>query len=165
MTLGFLPRPVEHDFMDTNQPQLDRRTSEGEGTHDLSPRESWERLRECSVGRLAVVHHDAPDIFPVNFVVDHGTVVIRTASGTKHDAARNHVVAFEVDGHDLDTAEAWSVVLKGRATEVYAVDEAIQIMHLPLFPWAPGAKPHLLRVTPDSITGRRFRVEDGARRP
>ncbi|UUZ44484.1 pyridoxamine 5'-phosphate oxidase family protein [Janibacter limosus] len=113
------------------------------------------------VGRLAVVHDDAPDIFPVSFVVDHGTVVLRTAAGTKHDSARNRIVAFEVDGYDLDTAEARSVVLRGRATEVYAMDEAIEIMNLPLSPWAPGSKPHLLRITPDVVTGRRFVIHGG----
>ena len=134
------------------------------GIRTLATHESWELVRAGVVGRLAVVHDDAPDIFPVNYVVDHGTVVIRTAGGTKHAAARNRVVAFEVDGYDLDEAEAWSVVLKGRATEVYAVDEAIDVMALPLLPWAQGNKPHLLRSTPDSVTGRRVAVTGGVRR-
>ncbi|MFC7488588.1 pyridoxamine 5'-phosphate oxidase family protein [Knoellia sp. CPCC 206453] len=157
--------------MNTNQPQTEAHsvsavggvgavgtgsTEVPESTHSIAPRESWDLLRGAVVGRLAVVHDDVPDIFPVNYVVDHGTVVLRTAGGTKHAAARNRVVAFEVDGCDLDSAMAWSVVLRGRATEVYAVDEAIKIMHLPLLPWSPGSKPHLLRITPDSITGRRF---------
>lgn len=154
--------------MDTNERQSTQtEATTPEGTtqiRELAPNECWERVRGSVMARLAVVHDDAPDIFPVNFVIDHGTVVIRTAGGTKHTAARNHVVAFEVDGYDLDTTEAWSVVLRGRATEVYAVDEAIEAMHLPLFPWAPGPKPHLLRITPDTVTGRRFTVTGGARR-
>jgi nitroimidazol reductase NimA-like FMN-containing flavoprotein (pyridoxamine 5'-phosphate oxidase superfamily) len=116
------------------------------------------------VGRLAVIVDDAPDIFPVNYTVDHGTVVIRTAAGTKLQAGQQQPVAFEVDGYDLDAGEAWSVVLKGSAVEVFDVDEAIEVMGLPLFPWASGSKPHLLRVVPDSLTGRRFEVVGGARR-
>ncbi len=27
-------------------------------------------------------------------------------------------------------------------------------------PWAPGRKPHWVRITPDSITGRRIRLAD-----
>ncbi|MEO7269813.1 MAG: pyridoxamine 5'-phosphate oxidase family protein [Knoellia sp.] len=161
--------------MDTNQPQPTHDTgtsptadghssADPASTRSLAPHESWELVREGVVGRLAVIHDDAPDIFPVNYVVDHGTVVIRTAGGTKHTAARNEVVAFEVDGYDLESAEAWSVVLKGRATEVYAVDEAIEVMTLPLLPWAQGSKPHLLRITPDSVTGRRIAVTGGAQR-
>lgn len=130
----------------------------------IEPNESWDLLRQGVVGRLAVIHDDVPDIFPVNYAVDHGTVVLRTGGGTKYDAAHNRVVAFEVDGYDLDSGEAWSVVLHGRATEAYAVDDAIEIMNLPLFPWAARSKPHLLRITPDSITGRRFAVSGGARR-
>jgi nitroimidazol reductase NimA-like FMN-containing flavoprotein (pyridoxamine 5'-phosphate oxidase superfamily) len=126
--------------------------------------ESWGLLRSGVVGRLAVVVDQAPDIFPVNFAVDHGTVVIRTAGGTKLEAARRGPVAFEVDGYDLDAREAWSVVLKGTAVEVHEVDEAIEVMGLPLSPWARGSKPHLLRVIPSSLTGRRFEVTGGARR-
>ncbi|EAP98937.1 hypothetical protein JNB_02175 [Janibacter sp. HTCC2649] len=160
--------------MDTNQPQPthdtetspaadDLSSADRSGIRSLTPHESWELVREGVVGRLAVIHDDAPDIFPVNYVVDHGTVVVRTAGGTKHSAARNRVVAFEVDGYDLDSAEAWSVVLKGRASEVYAVDEAIEVMTLPLLPWEQGSKPHLLRLTPDSVTGRRIAVTGGVR--
>ncbi|MEO7268750.1 MAG: pyridoxamine 5'-phosphate oxidase family protein [Knoellia sp.] len=132
--------------------------------HVTSPSESWELLRRGIIGRLAVIHDGAPDIFPVNYAVDHGTVVIRTDGGAKHEAARGQLVAFEIDGYDLDSAEAWSVVLKGRATEVHAVDEVIEVMGLPLDPWEGGSKPHFLRLTPGALSGRRFRVVGGARR-
>jgi hypothetical protein len=96
--------------------------------------------------------------------VDQASVVIRTAAGTKREAAHKRPVAFEVDGYDLDAGAAWSVVLKGRAVEVYDTDEVIEIIHLPLLPWAHGSKPHLLRLVPESITGRRFSVTGGVRR-
>ena len=134
------------------------------GLRETTPPEAWELLREGVVGRLAVIYDGAPEIFPVNYMVDHGTVVIRTAGGIKHEAALKRRVAFEVDGYELEAGEAWSVVLKGRAAEVHDVDEAIEIMHLPLLPWAQGPKPHLLRLVPDSVTGRRFTVVGGARR-
>jgi hypothetical protein len=38
-------------------------------------------------------------------------------------------------------------------------------MALPLDPWQAGAKPHFLRITPGSLTGRRFHVRGGARHP
>jgi nitroimidazol reductase NimA-like FMN-containing flavoprotein (pyridoxamine 5'-phosphate oxidase superfamily) len=141
----------------TEQPDRDN-------VHVTTAAESWDLLREGVVGRLAVIYEGAPEIFPVNYVVDHGTVVIRTAGGTKHEAARKRRVAFEVDGYDLHAGAAWSVVLKGRAVEVYDVDEAIEVLSLPLIPWAKGSKPHLLRVVPDSVTGRRFDVTGGVTR-
>ncbi len=103
----------------------------------------------------------SPDIFPVNFVVDHGTVVFRTAAGTKLAAARTEDVAFEVDGYDAETAQAWSVVLKGHASEVWEVDESIRALRLPLFPWQPDRKPRFVRIEATSITGRRFVVAGG----
>ena len=150
------------DAMNTNQ-DLAQTTDHG-SARETTASQSWDLLRSGVVGRLAVVVDHAPDIFPVNFAVDHGTVVIRTAGGTKFEAAQQGPVAFEVDGYDLDAGESWSVVVKGTAVEVYEVDEAIKVMGLPLSPWAPGSKPHLLRVVPGSVTGRRFEVAGGTRR-
>ena len=50
---------------------------------ELSTAESWDLLREAVVGRLAVMSDDRPDIFPVNHLVDHESVVFRTAAGSK----------------------------------------------------------------------------------
>lgn len=136
-------------------------TSNVTASEVLSPHESWAQLRASVVGRLAVVVGGSPDIFPVNFVVDHGTVVFRTAAGTKLAAARTQDVAFEVDGYDAETAQAWSVVLKGRASEVWEVDESIRALRLPLFPWQPDRKPRFVRIETTSITGRRFVVPGG----
>jgi len=53
----------------------------------LSESECWALLRTTSVGRLAVWVDDHPDIFPLNYAVDHGTVVFRSSAGTKVSAA------------------------------------------------------------------------------
>ncbi|WP_308470683.1 pyridoxamine 5'-phosphate oxidase family protein [Arthrobacter sp. 4R501] len=45
-----------------------------------------EYLRSASVGRVAVSTASWPEIFPVNYVPDYGTVVFRTGPGTKLDA-------------------------------------------------------------------------------
>lgn len=66
----------------------------------LSTSQSWELLREAVVGRLAVLLDAQPDIFPINYLVDHGSIVFRTAEGTKLLAAVNRKVAFEVDSYD-----------------------------------------------------------------
>ncbi len=129
----------------------------------LSTSESWTRLRETPVGRLAVVVHGHPDIFPVNHLVDHGSLLFRTAEGTKLDGAVGHLVAFEVDGYDLETGTAWSVVVKGQAAEVIRMDDIIDVMGYPLFPWHMGHKPRFIRIEPVSVTGRRYVVAGGAR--
>ena len=130
---------------------------------ELSETESWTLLREAVVGRLAVIVDDQPDIFPVNHLVDLGSVVFRTGNGTKLTGALGHQVAFEVDGYDLETASAWSVVVKGKATSVNRLDDVPAVISLPPFAWHSAPKPHFVRIEPQSITGRRFEVSGGAR--
>ena len=125
---------------------------------ELSTAESWGLLREQLVGRLAVLanNHPHPEIFPVNYIVDHGSIVFRTAEGTKLAAAVDRPVAFEVDGYDPASGEAWSVVVNGTAREVNKLDEVIDALDLPLFPWHAAPKPRIVRIEPDLISGRRF---------
>jgi hypothetical protein len=125
----------------------------------LEEHRCWDLLRWAEVGRLAVSIMDQPDIFPVNFVVDHGTLVFRTAEGTKLAAAvLGRAVAFEVDGFDAAEGEAWSVVVRGAAEEVARMIEVVEAAELPLFPWMASPKPRFVRIVPVSISGRMFRV-------
>ena len=131
----------------------------------LSHRECWTLLRESVVGRLAVTVDGAPDIFPVNHIVDHGTIVFRTSAGTKLGATKGKDVAFEVDGYDSETSQAWSVVVKGHAVEILERDETLRALRLPLVPWQSGRKPRFVRIDATTVTGRRFTVAPGAGRP
>jgi len=130
---------------------------------ELSAADSWALLRHAVVGRLAVVVDERPEIFPVNHLVDRGSLVFRTAPGTKLAGAVGRWVAFEVDGYDLETATAWSVIVKGTAREVNRLYEVLDVFELPLFPWHSSPKPHFIRIEPESLTGRRFEVTSGAR--
>jgi hypothetical protein len=128
------------------------------GTH-LSVDMCWGLLRSTDVGRLAVVASGRPEIFPVNFVVDHGTVVLRTAAGTKLAAVTIWpAVAFEVDGVDVGAGEAWSVVVKGTARELKGLYELLAADELPLAPLHAAPKNRFLRIEPEEVTGRRFRI-------
>ena len=127
----------------------------------LEPHECWQLLRSTDVGRLAVAIAAQPDIFPINFVVEHGAVVFRTAEGTKLAAAvHGRDLAFEADGYDAPRGEAWSVVIKGRAVELVALQELFDACDLPLFSWLASPKPRFVRIEPESVTGRRFHVVD-----
>jgi nitroimidazol reductase NimA-like FMN-containing flavoprotein (pyridoxamine 5'-phosphate oxidase superfamily) len=117
-------------------------------------------LRAAEVARLAVAVDAQPDIYPINYVVDHGTIVFRTGPGSKLSAASSHLVAFEVDGYDAETNQAWSVVIKGRAEEIKQLYERIESVELPLFPWHADPKLHFVRIVPDTISGRQFPVVD-----
>ena len=137
-------------------------------THDMSDEPGvsavpehtcWMLLRSVEVARLAVSVDARPDIFPINFAVDHGTLVFRTGEGSKFAAMMaNPVVAFEVDGYDASAQEAWSVVIHGRVEEIKQLHERIESMDLPLFPWHADPKSRFVRIVPDDISGRRFHV-------
>lgn len=131
----------------------------------LEPHECWALARRAPVGRLAIAVGGRPDVFPVNFVVDGATVVFRTAEGTKLTAVVvNSYVAFEVDGWDTDTdtdaGTAWSIVIKGRAQRVNAMEDLLGSFALPLHPWHGGRKECLVRIRVDQITGRLFHRVD-----
>ena len=128
---------------------------------ELDEHRCWELLRSQEVGRLAVAIANHPDIFPINFVVDHATIVFRTAEGTKLAASvLGDSVAFEIDGES--DGEAWSVVVKGRAVEIERMYELFDAVELPLYPWHAAPKHRYVRILPELITGRRFRVVDRA---
>ncbi|HEY7859631.1 MAG TPA: pyridoxamine 5'-phosphate oxidase family protein [Candidatus Nanopelagicales bacterium] len=129
----------------------------------LSDSECWKLLRSTEVGRLGLCGTHGPEIFPVNFVVDHGTLVFRTAVGTKLAMVdATSAVAFEADGYDTATQQVWSVVVKGDASVVRNVEDVMSTTDLPLFPWHGSAKSTFVRIVPTTFTGRRFRVVDGS---
>ncbi len=122
----------------------------------LTESASWALARETVVGRLAVVVADRPEIFPINYIVDHGSIVFRTAAGTKLSASVGQPVAFEIDGYDPSTGEAWSVVFTGVAREIKQMEEVLDAIELPLETWHAAPKPRLVRLDPSSVSGRRF---------
>jgi uncharacterized protein len=128
---------------------------------ELSESQCWALLRTTSVGRLAVWMEDHPDIFPLNYAVDHGTVVFRSRAGTKVSAAlSDSPVALEADGFDAETAKAWSVVIKGNAEEITRGPDLMDTIDLPLFPWQAGDKGRFIRIIPTTTSGRRFPIAD-----
>lgn len=130
-------------------------------TESLDIKACWEQLRSVSVGRLAVWDGDHPDIFPINYKVDHGTLVFRTGEGTKlHSVLGAAPVALEADGVDAGSGVAWSVVLKGKAESIKLTQDVLDTVGLLLFPWQAGRKDHFIRIVPTSMTGRRFKVTE-----
>jgi nitroimidazol reductase NimA-like FMN-containing flavoprotein (pyridoxamine 5'-phosphate oxidase superfamily) len=96
-------------------------------------------------------------VFPVNYVLDRHTVVIRTEEGTKLAAASHGSRAcFEVDGTDAATHTGWSVIVRGEVTEVTEAAELARLHDLPLQTWAPGARTRYVRILPATLTGRRI---------
>ena len=134
-----------------------------DAVEELTPAACWSVLGAAQVGRLAVCADGSPHIFPINYVVDEQTIVFRTAPGSKLAASRNADVAFEVDEYDVDSGQASSVIIEGRAAEITEAADWDRALELPLFPWHVTPKGHFVRITPDTVSGRRFRAAYAAR--
>ncbi|HUH08612.1 MAG TPA: pyridoxamine 5'-phosphate oxidase family protein [Egibacteraceae bacterium] len=123
----------------------------------LSVDECLQLLATRSVGRIAFAHDGDPQIFPVNYQLHEGAIVFRTDYGGLLDAIHLSIAAFEVDAIDPEYRTGWSVVVHGRAEEVWKPAELVPLRTLNLRPWAPGARDHYVRIFPRSITGRRIK--------
>jgi hypothetical protein len=122
---------------------------------DLTPEQCWELLAQKSVGRLAVVINNSPDIFPVNYKVWREEIYVQTAPGMKLAAAvLNPMVAFEVDAIDEMRKFGWSVVVRGEAHELEQIDDLMFAEDLSVGPWAAGVKSRFLQIVPATISGR-----------
>lgn len=122
----------------------------------LSDRECWDRLAEQQLGRLVTHVGDVLDIFPVNYTVDGESLVFRTAEGSKlTEIAINDDVLFEAD--EYTETDAWSVIVRGRARRLDAVDEVAAADRLGLQPWVPTVKYNYVRITATSLSGRDIR--------
>ena len=129
---------------------------EDEGLQLLSDDECRQLLSIGRIGRVGVSMGAVPAIFPVNFALLDGDIVFRTATGTKLDAAaRNAVVAFEVDRIDAVFEEGWSVFVVGTAEEIHDEIELERLRQLDLRTWAEGTRDHVVRIRPDFMSGRR----------
>lgn len=125
----------------------------------LTTTECWRLLESSTLGRLAVESTEGtPDVFPVNFTVHSGSVYLRSAPGSKLMVIATHPgVAFEIDGED--PLSHWSVVVKGRAQRLDSDAEIHESGVATLVSASPTAKNDFVRITPISVTGRRFRKD------
>lgn len=127
----------------------------------LSDGESLELLSTKTFGRLVVRRKDDMDLFPLNYLVHEGNILFRTAEGSKlFSLTLNDDVLFEADEVDSDGSAAWSVIVKGHARALTSNEEIREADELPLKPWLPTLKYNYVVVTPDSISGRKFKLGD-----
>ena len=123
---------------------------------ELSVDECLRLLEQRYVGRLACVRDGVPLLQPVNYVLHEGSIIVRLDYGALLDEIHGAPAAFEVDDIDPAYHSGWSVVLQGRAEEVWQPHELEVLRQLPLRPWAPGDRDHYVRIQPRSISGRRI---------
>ncbi len=121
----------------------------------LTDEESLELLSGVHLGRLVTVLGGQAEIFPVNFVVQRGTILFRSAEGTKlFGTVMNEKVLFEADDHNV--VEGWSVIVRGNAEVLYSSEDIEEAEQAGLYPWIATLKLRYVRITPTEISGRRF---------
>ncbi len=146
------PRPA---MATDEQPQSDTPTSE---IRVLSRDECLRLLAAHSFGRLAVTM-ETPVIRPINYVFDERSrsVVFRTAAGSKfHALLLQGTAAFEIDGIEAGSRTGWSVIVLGMTEEITNPSEIRRLDQVGLEHWAPGPKPHWMRIRAGTVTGRRL---------
>ncbi len=118
-----------------------------------------ELMASTPIGRVGFVSDGAPLVLPVNFALHEGAVVFRTLEGLKMAAAaEEQAVCFEVDQWDAQEKTGWSVVVRGRATEVTGWAEIEQLENIGLTPWSKETWRKLwVKIEPTEISGRVLR--------
>jgi nitroimidazol reductase NimA-like FMN-containing flavoprotein (pyridoxamine 5'-phosphate oxidase superfamily) len=106
---------------------------------------------------VGVLVDSAPEIYPVNFVVEDRSIVFRTDPGSKlRGLERSPSVSFEIDEFDTDDCTGWSVLVKGVAAKITEGAQVRRAQALELQPWPIGRKAHWIRIAPAEVTGRRI---------
>ena len=121
----------------------------------LDDRQAWDLLSSVALGRLVTSFGGQLEIFPVNFAVQGGTVLFRTAEGTKlFTTVMNEKVIFEADDHTA--SEGWSVIVRGTARMLNSSEDIHEAEQAGLIPWVATEKLRYVRITPTEISARRF---------
>jgi nitroimidazol reductase NimA-like FMN-containing flavoprotein (pyridoxamine 5'-phosphate oxidase superfamily) len=143
----------------------DRSDAESQATGQLAELERDECIRLLTLtrfGRLAVSPPEwrtPPVIRPVTYVFDRSSqsIVFRSARGSKFTAMLlSGQAAFEIDGIEPAAETGWSVIVQGPIEEITNSAEISRLERLELHPWAPGEKPHWVRIRANVVSGRRI---------
>lgn len=128
------------------------------GFEVLGRDECFTLLRSVPVGRIGLSMSALPVVLPVNFAVDGDRLVVRTATGSKLDAALGGaVVAFEADHIDLASGEAWSVLVRGSSAVLTDPADIESLADLDLNSWVADRSDQWVMITTDLVSGRRTR--------
>ncbi len=127
--------------------------------HDVLTRKDSLRLLESApIGRIAFTDHALPVVQPVPFLLDDGSVVIRTGNGAKLAAvARNAVVAFQADHLDPRSHRGWAVLVVGRTAQITDPEEITRLDAKMPPSWFGTDQDGLIRISVEMIDGWRLR--------
>jgi nitroimidazol reductase NimA-like FMN-containing flavoprotein (pyridoxamine 5'-phosphate oxidase superfamily) len=130
---------------------------------ELDENECLALIAPGGVGRIAYTSRSGPAVLPVNYALQDGAIVFRTAEHGPLDedlrtgiSDADYKVAFEIDEIDAAGHQGWSVLIQGPAHHVTGAEEDV-VRRAGAEPWAPGDRQLFVRIVPSRITGRRVR--------
>ena len=128
---------------------------------ELSEDQCLRLISAGGIGRIAYASRFGPAVLPVNYALQDGAVVFRTAADGPLDedlrtgiTDADYKVAFEIDSIDLATRQGWSVLVQGPAHHVTGTGQDA-VRRAGIESWAPGPRELFVRIVPSRITGRR----------
>lgn len=133
-------------------------------TRALSAQECLALIAPGGVGRAAFVEAPGPAVavIPVNYVLDGGAAVVRTAADGMIARNTPGPMSVEVDRIDAAMGEGWSVVLAGQARRIEDARECAALQErTALRPWAGGERDTWIRIVPERTTGRWVGDDEG----
>jgi nitroimidazol reductase NimA-like FMN-containing flavoprotein (pyridoxamine 5'-phosphate oxidase superfamily) len=129
---------------------------------ELPLEECLRLLRECSVGRIAVMADEFPVVLPVNYrlVETSGKtwVAVRTRPGNVIERAPIQA-AFEIDGIDPVHQQGWSVLVRGTLHHVDP-DAADFRERFDPEPWILAERDAWVVIEPFAISGRQLHAAE-----
>jgi nitroimidazol reductase NimA-like FMN-containing flavoprotein (pyridoxamine 5'-phosphate oxidase superfamily) len=129
--------------------------SDGAALRQLTSDGCLRLLASVPFGRIIYTRQALPAVELVNFALEGGDIIIRTdRSGKLAAATRGAIVAFEADVVDADQRSGWSVTAIGPARAVADAADIARLQRIGLDSWAPGAREHFIRITPQLLNGR-----------
>jgi nitroimidazol reductase NimA-like FMN-containing flavoprotein (pyridoxamine 5'-phosphate oxidase superfamily) len=103
-----------------------------------------------------------PVALPVNYVLDQNDIVFRTEAWSSiHATPSTGRVSFEVDEIDDHEHVGWSVLATGTVRAVEDPSDLQHVTKLHPTPWARGDRDRYLRLSVQTVTGRRLVPGDG----
>lgn len=143
-----------------NSPPGRGRAAQHPVVEKLLPAECRRLLAPGGVGRVAFATGRGISVLPVNFAMAGGDVVFRTGEGTGLDGHADRGMAFEADHIDEALSQGWSVLVNGHANRVRALEDLRFLRrNAGISPWAGGEREVYIRLTADTISGRRIRAD------
>jgi len=128
---------------------------------DMDEEQCLTLISPGGVGRIAYTSRFGPVVLPVNYALQDGAIVFRTAEKGPLDedlrtgiANADYKVAFEIDSIDLEGRRGWSVLIQGPAHHVTGAEQDV-VRGAGVESWAPGDRELFVRIVPSRITGRR----------